>query len=89
MSGLVGAVSAGVVEGAAVLDLDYVEDSSADVDFNVVMTDAGNFVEVQGTAEGDAFERKMMDRLIDLAATGIAQLHEAQRGALSQLAVEL
>ena len=57
MSGLVGAVSAGVVEGAAVLDLDYVEDSSADVDFNVVMTDAGNFVEVQGTAEGDAFER--------------------------------
>jgi len=89
MSGLVGAVSAGVVEAAAVLDLDYVEDSSADVDFNVVMTDAGNFVEVQGTAEGDAFERRMMDRLIDLAATGIARLHEAQRAALTGLGVEM
>ena len=89
MSGLVGAVSAGVVEAAAVLDLDYVEDSSADVDFNVVMTDAGNFVEVQGTAEGDAFERQMMDRLIDLAATGIARLHEAQRAALTGLGVEM
>ena len=89
MSGLVGAVSAGVVEGAAVLDLDYVEDSSADVDFNVVMTDAGNFVEVQGTAEGDAFERQMMDRLIDLAATGIARLHEAQRAALANLGIEM
>jgi ribonuclease PH len=89
MSGLVGAVSAGVVEGAAVLDLDYVEDSSADVDFNVVMTDAGNFVEVQGTAEGEAFEREMMDRLLDLAAGGIARLHEAQRAALTQLGVEM
>ena len=89
MSGLVGAVSTGVVEGAPVLDLDYVEDSSADVDFNVVMTDAGNFVEVQGTAEGDAFERQMMDRLLDLAATGIARLHETQRAALAQLGVEI
>ena len=89
MTGLVGAASAGVVEGAAVLDLDYVEDSSADVDFNVVMTDAGNLVEVQGTAEGDAFERQMMDRLIDLAATGIARLHEAQRAALANLGIEM
>ena len=89
MSGLVGAVSCGVVEGAAVLDLDYAEDSSAEVDFNVVMTDAGNFVEVQGTAEGPAFERAMMDRLIDLAGAGISELNRHQRAALEQLGVEL
>jgi len=89
MSGLVGAVSVGVVEGAALLDLDYVEDSSAEVDFNVVMTDAGHFVEVQGTAEGAAFERSMMDRLVDLAAAGIQQLNERQRAALTTLGAEL
>ncbi len=89
MSGLVAAVSVGVVEGAAALDLDYVEDSSAEVDFNVVMTDAGHFVEVQGTAEGAAFERSMMDRLVDLAAAGIKQLQQHQREALQTLAVEL
>jgi ribonuclease PH len=88
MTGLVGAVSVGVVEGAAALDLDYPEDSSAEVDFNVVMTDAGRFVEVQGTAEGPAFEREMMDRLIDLAAGGIRQLHDTQRKAIAQLSIE-
>src|SRR3990172_1588762 len=66
MTGLVGAVSVGVVEGQALLDLDYPEDSSAEVDFNLVMTDDGRFVEVQGTAEGRAFDRAMMDQLLDL-----------------------
>jgi ribonuclease PH len=89
MMGLVGAVSVGVVEGAGVLDLDYPEDSSAEVDFNVVMTDDGRFVEVQGTAEGAAFDRAMMDRLIDLAAGGIRDLNEMQRAALTGLGVEM
>jgi ribonuclease PH len=89
MTGLVAAVSVGVVNGAAALDLDYPEDSSAEVDFNVVMTDDGRFVEVQGTAEGAAFDRPMMDRLIDLAAGGIRELHAMQREALASLGVEL
>jgi ribonuclease PH len=89
MNGLVGAVSVGVVDGRALLDLDYPEDSSAEVDFNVVMTDAGRFVELQGTAEGAAFERSMMDQLIDLGAAGIRQLNVAQRTALTQLGIEL
>jgi ribonuclease PH len=89
LSGLVGAVSVGIVEGAPVLDLDYPEDSSAEVDFNVVMTDDGRFVEVQGTAEGPAFERAMMDRLIDLASGGIRDLNAIQREALTSLGIEL
>jgi ribonuclease PH len=88
MTGLVGAVSVGVVDGSAALDLDYPEDSSAEVDFNVVMTDAGRFVEVQGTAEGPAFERAMMDRLIDFAAGGIRELNTRQREAIAQLGIE-
>jgi len=87
MSGLVGAVSVGVVEAQAVLDLDYVEDSAAEVDFNVVMTDAGHFVELQGTAEGRPFDREMVDRLIDLGAAGIRELHVAQRQAFGQLGI--
>ena len=89
MSSLVGAVSVGVVEGQALLDLDYPEDSSADVDFNLVMTSAGHFVEVQGTAEGPAFDRAMMDRLVDLGAAGIARLNTHQRTALTHLGIEL
>jgi ribonuclease PH len=89
ISGLVGAVSVGVVENEALLDLNYPEDSSAEVDFNVVMTDDGRFVEVQGTAEGVPFDRAMMDRLIDLAAGGIRQLNEAQRAAIGSLSIEL
>jgi ribonuclease PH len=88
MSGLVAGVSAGVVEGTPVLDLDYVEDSAAEVDFNVVMVDDGRIVEVQATAEGRAFEREAMDRLLDLAAGGIRELHDAQRAALGQLGIE-
>jgi ribonuclease PH len=89
LTGLVGAVSVGLHEGQALLDLDYKEDSSAQVDFNVVMTDDGRFVEVQGTAEGAAFERAAMDRLIDLAAAGIRQLNDVQRSALTQIGAEL
>ena len=89
MSGLVGAVSVGLVDGQSLLDLDYSEDSSAQVDFNVVMTDDGRFVEVQGTAEGAAFARDEMDRLVDLAAAGIRQLNEMQRAALASIGVQL
>ena len=89
LSALVGAVSVGVVEGQPLLDLDYPEDSSAQVDFNVVMTDDGRFVELQGTAEGEAFDRAMMDRLIDLGAAGIQQLHVVQRAALAELGIEM
>lgn len=89
MHGLVGAVSAGIVEGQPLLDLDYVEDSSAEVDFNIVMTEDGLFVEVQGTAEGRAFERVMMDRLIDMATDGIRRLHVLQQEALASIGVEL
>ena len=88
MNGLVAAVSVGVVDGHALLDLNYPEDSSAEVDFNVVMTDAGRFVELQGTAEGAAFERSMMDRMVDLGAAGIRQLNDVQRSALTQLNIE-
>jgi ribonuclease PH len=89
MSGLVGAVSVGIVEGNSLLDLDYSEDSSAEVDFNVVMTDEGRFVEVQGTAEGRAFDRDSLDGLIDLGAHGIGQLNRLQREALATLNIEL
>jgi len=78
----VAAVSVGVFKGMPVLDLDYAEDSSCDTDMNVVMTGAGRFVEVQGTAEGEAFSRDEMAALLDLAGKGIAELVEAQKRAL-------
>jgi ribonuclease PH len=65
-----------------VLDLDYLEDSDCDTDMNVVMLGNGHFVEVQGTAEGNAFSRAEMDTLLELASDGIAQLIEKQRAAL-------
>ena len=74
----VAAISVGLVDGAPLLDLDYGEDSHADVDFNVVGTDAGTFVEVQGTAEGRPFDRAAMDGLLDLATAGLEQLFVAQ-----------
>jgi ribonuclease PH len=89
LHGLVAAVSCGIIQGNPVLDLDYPEDSSAEVDFNVVMTDDGRFVEVQGTAEGRAFERSAMDRLIDLAADGIRDLNALQRDAIAAAGIEL
>ena len=78
----VAAVSAGVVGGELLLDLDYGEDSGADMDCNLVMTDAGEIVELQGTAEGEPVPRARLNALIDLAAGGITQLLAAQQAAL-------
>ena len=78
----VAAVSVGIVQGTPLLDLEYTEDSSCDTDMNVVMTGAGHFVEVQGTAEGAAFTRAEMDALLALAGKGIQELVAAQRAAL-------
>ncbi len=78
----VAAISVGVYKGTPVLDLDYVEDSDCDTDMNVVMTEQGHFIEVQGTAEGAAFDRAGMNRLLDLAEGGIAQLVRLQKQAL-------
>ena len=78
----VAAISMGIAGGTPVLDLDYAEDSSCDTDMNVVMTGAGNFVEVQGTAEGAPFTRAQMSSLLDLASSGIAELIRVQRSAL-------
>ena len=79
----VAAVSVGIVDDVALLDLDYAEDSRCDTDMNVVMTAAGGFVEVQGTAEGAPFSRDEMGSLLDLATRGIASLIAAQRAALA------
>jgi ribonuclease PH len=78
----VAAISVGIVEGTPLLDLEYTEDSSCDTDMNVVMTAAGGFVELQGTAEGAAFSRSEMDALLGLADKGIRELIAAQRQAL-------
>jgi ribonuclease PH len=78
----VAAVSVGIVDGRAVLDLSYEEDADAEVDFNVVMTGSGALVEVQGTAEGEPFSREQLNELVDLAESGIARLVEVQRSAL-------
>jgi ribonuclease PH len=80
----VAAVSVGIVEGEPLLDLDYAEDSQADADMNVVMTGDGRLVEVQATAEKDAFPRSLLDRLLDLAAAGIDELTVAQRAAATE-----
>ncbi len=79
----VAAVSVGVVQGAAMLDLCYEEDSKAEVDFNIVMNAEGQFVEVQGTAEGQTFSRQRLDELLNLAQQGINQLIALQRQALT------
>ncbi len=79
----IAATSVGIVEGRPMLDLAYVEDSTAEVDFNVVMNGDGEFVEIQGTAERGAFPRQMADRLLDLASAGIADLVRRQAGALT------
>ena len=80
----VSAVSVGIVGGAVLLDLEYVEDSRADVDMNVVMTGSGRFIEIQGTAEHDSFDRKTMDCLIDLAEKGMRELTELQKRVLGE-----
>ena len=78
----VAAISVGILDGAPLLDLEYVEDSTCDTDMNVVMTGAGHYVEVQGTAEGVAFTRREMDELLMLAEKGIAELVALQKAAL-------
>jgi ribonuclease PH len=77
----VAAVSAGIVDGQPMLDLDYEEDSRAEVDFNVVMTGSGSLVEVQGTAEGEPFSREQLDAMVSLASDGIQKLTALQREA--------
>ncbi|MDX1331036.1 MAG: ribonuclease PH [Burkholderiaceae bacterium] len=79
----IAAISVGIVEGTPLLDLEYTEDSACDTDMNVVMTAAGHFVEVQGTAEGAAFSRTEMGQLLDLAEKGIQELVAMQRAALA------
>ncbi|MFN4005608.1 MAG: ribonuclease PH [Hylemonella sp.] len=83
LTGQVAAVSVGIVQGRPVLDLDYAEDSACDTDMNVVMTGAGHYIEVQGTAEGTAFSRREMDTLLALAEQGIAELVRLQNAALN------
>ncbi len=84
LRGHVAAISVGLVQGTPLLDLEYVEDVACDTDMNVVMTEAGHFVEVQGTAEGAAFSRREMDQLLSLAEKGIAELIDLQKVALGQ-----
>ncbi|HEB5590450.1 TPA: ribonuclease PH, partial [Mannheimia haemolytica] len=83
MKGLVAAISVGIVAGEAVCDLEYLEDSNAETDMNVVMVEDGRLVEVQGTAEGEPFSHQELLTLLDLAKQGISQLVEAQRKALA------
>ena len=82
LHGQVAAVSVGIVRGVPVVDLDYAEDSTAETDMNVVMSNGGGFVEVQGTAEGHAFRRHELDAMLDLAAGACARLFSAQLAAL-------
>jgi ribonuclease PH len=81
--GQVAAVSVGIFEGAPVLDLDYAEDVKAETDMNVVMNEAGRYIEVQGTAEGHAYTRAELDRMLELAEKGIAEIIVAQTAALT------
>lgn len=80
---MIAAVSVGIYQGQAVLDLDYPEDSTAETDLNVVMTDAGGFIEVQGTAEGAPFTAQQFNSMLELAQQGIEQLFTLQREALA------
>ena len=81
--GQIAAVSVGIHAGRPVLDLDYIEDSNCECDMNLVMNEAGHFIEVQGTAEGHAFRRDELNALLDIGAKGIGELLEAQRKALA------
>ena len=81
--GSLAAISVGIYEGNAVLDLDYAEDSVAETDMNVVMNEAGSFIEIQGTAEGHAFRRNELDSMLELAESGIADIIRMQQAALA------
>jgi ribonuclease PH len=80
---MIASVSVGMYQGVPVLDLDYPEDSSADTDMNVIMGESGGFIEVQGTAEGVAFQREELDGMLDLASAGIQRLIQTQKAALA------
>jgi ribonuclease PH len=84
LHGHVAAVSVGIYKGVPVLDLDYDEDSAAETDMNVVMNEAHRFIEIQGTAEGHAFNREEFDAMLDLAALGIGRIIEQQNAAIDQ-----
>lgn len=84
LTGSLAAVSVGVVQGQPRLDLNYLEDAVADTDMNVVLTGEGKFIEIQGTAEGAAFDRELLDKLLDLAVTGCDELTGIQKKALSE-----
>jgi len=86
LHGQIAAVSVGIYRGQPVLDLDYAEDSGAETDMNVVMNEAGQFIEVQGTAEGHAFRREELDKLLDLALDGIRGIMQAQNAAIAAAA---
>ncbi|MGN6030254.1 MAG: ribonuclease PH [Thermomicrobiales bacterium] len=83
LTAMVAAISVGVVKGVPVLDLDYSEDSRADVDANIVMTDGGRFVEIQGTAEHDPFDYRTLETMLALASTGLDSLFAAQKAAIA------
>ena len=83
LHGMIGSVSVGIYNGTPVLDLDYAEDSNAETDMNVVMNDGGQFIEVQGTAEGHAFRREELDELLNLAVAGIEEIHAKQKEVLA------
>jgi ribonuclease PH len=85
LHGMVAAISVGVVEGTPVVDLDYVEDSAAEVDMNVVRTDDGRYIEVQGTAETAPFRRERLNEMLDLANVAIDELHQHQKQAVGAL----
>ena len=85
LTGKVAGVSVGVIHGVPMLDLDYSEDSTAEVDMNVVGTDAGTYIELQGTAEGLPFDRSRVESLLDLADSGLSRLFEAQATALASI----
>ena len=80
----IGAVSVGIVQGQPILDLNYAEDSQADVDLNIVMTEAGEFVEIQGTAEKQAFSRNDLDQMLHLAKSGLGKIIAAQKSFLQE-----
>ena len=82
---LIAAVSVGIIDGHPMLDLCYEEDSRAEVDMNIVMTESGKLVEVQGTAEGEAFSRAQLNELIDLAERGLKQIFARQREILESI----
>ena len=89
LKGCVAAVSAGIVNGKVCVDLDYGEDSTAEVDMNVVMKDSKEFIEIQGTAEGDPFTREQLDKIIDLAGKGIKQIEKEQKKILKNIGVKI